>query len=92
MLVTAIEKSQSTDPYDIALALEDMRFTNLSGEEIWMRGTDHQVFQSLNISVHTDEGIEFDADNSGFGLFTEYSVPAAETIVESSCQMDRPSR
>ena len=92
MLVTAMEQSQSDDPYDIALALEDMRFTNFSGEEIWMRGTDHQAFQSLHISVHTDEGIEFDADNSGFGLYTEFHVPAEETIVETSCKMDRPRR
>ena len=92
MLVQAMEQTQSTDPYDIALALEDMRFTTLSDEEIWMRGTDHQIFQSLHISVHTDEGIEFDADNSGFGLFSEFHVPAEETIVETSCQMRRPRR
>lgn len=92
MVVAAMEETQSTDPYDIALALEDMRFTTLSGEEIWMRGDDHQIFQSLHISVHTDEGIEFDADNSGYGLFSEYHVPAEETIVESSCQMRRPRR
>lgn len=92
MVVAAMEETQSTDPYTIALALEDMRFTTLRGEEIWMRGSDHQAFQDLHISVHTDEGIEFDADNSGFGLFSEYHVPAEETIVESSCQMRRPSR
>ncbi len=92
MLVTAMEETQSTDPYDIALALEDMRFTTLSGEEIWMRGEDHQIFQSLHISVHTDEGIEFDADNSGYGLFSIFHVPAEETIVETSCQMRRPRR
>ena len=92
MLVAAIEKTQSTDPYDIALALEDMRLTNLSGEEMWMRGTDHQVFQSLNISVQTDEGIEFDADNSGIGLRTIYSVPGEDTVVDTSCKMERPSR
>lgn len=92
MVVAAIEKSQSTDPYDIALALEDMRFTTLSGEEIWMRASDHQIFQSLHISVHTDEGIEFDADNSGFGLFSEYHVPMEETIRETSCRMSRPER
>jgi len=91
-VVAAIEKSQSTDPYDIALALEDMRFTTLSGEEIWMRASDHQIFQSLHISVHTDEGIEFDADNSGFGLFSEYHVPMEETIRETSCRMSRPER
>ena len=92
MVVAAMEKTQSTDPYDIALALEDMRFTTLGGEEIWMRGEDHQIFQSLHISVHTDEGVEFDADNSGFGLRTIYHVPAEETIVETSCQMRRPRR
>ncbi len=92
MVVAAIEKTKSTDPYDIALALEDMRFTNLSGEEMWMRGTDHQIFQSLHISMHTDEGIEFDADNSGYGLRTIFNVPAEETVVPTSCKMDRPRR
>ncbi|MDA1371337.1 MAG: branched-chain amino acid ABC transporter substrate-binding protein [Proteobacteria bacterium] len=92
MIVAAMEETQSTDPYDIATALEDMRFTTLSGEEIWMRGEDHQIFQSLHISVHTDEGVEFDADNSGFGLFSEFHVPAEETIVPVNCSMDRPRR
>ena len=92
MVVAAMEESQSTDPYDIALALEDMRFTNFSNEEIWMRPDDHQAFQSLHISVHTDEGVEFDADNSGFGLYSIHHVPAEETIIETSCQMRRPRR
>jgi len=92
MVVTAMEQTQSTDPYDIAVALEDMRFTTIGGEEIWMRGDDHQIFQSLSISVHTDEDIEFDADNSGWGLRTEYQVPKEDTIVESSCQMRPPRR
>jgi len=92
MVVAAMEESQSTDPYDVALALEDMRFITMTGDEVWMRASDHQSFQSLHISVHTDEGIEFDADNSGFGLYSEYHVPQEETIVESSCQMRRPRR
>ncbi len=92
MVVAAMEKTGSTDPYDIAMALEDMRHTTLSGEEIWMRPDDHQIFQSLHISVHTDEGIEFDADNSGFGLFSEFHIPAEETIRETSCRMRRPRR
>ncbi|MBL4819689.1 MAG: branched-chain amino acid ABC transporter substrate-binding protein, partial [Gammaproteobacteria bacterium] len=92
MVVAAMEKSQSTDPYDIALALEDMRFTTLSGEEVWMRGSDHQIFQSLHISVHTDDEVEFDADNSGFGLHSKYHVPLEETIRDSSCRMRRPAR
>jgi branched-chain amino acid transport system substrate-binding protein len=92
MIVTAMEDTQSTDPYDIAIALEDMRFTNLGGDDLWMRPDDHQLIQPLYISKQTDEGIEFDADNSGYGLLTEYSVGSDETILEHSCRMRRPER
>ena len=92
MIVRAMEESGGTEPHDIALKLEDMRFTTLGGEEVWMRGGDHQIFQNLHISVQTDEGVEFDADNSGFGLLTEYMVPAEQTVVENRCEMRRPGR
>jgi branched-chain amino acid transport system substrate-binding protein len=92
MLVNAMEATQSTDPYDIALAMEDMRYTTMTNDEAWMRPDDHQLIQSLHISVHTDEGIMFDADNSGFGLRTIHSVAPEDTIMEHSCQMRRPRR
>ena len=92
MLAQAMEETGGTDPYELVLALEDMRFTTLSGEEVWMRGSDHQIFQDLHVSVMTDEGIEFDADNSGFGLYTEHFVPAEQTVMETSCEMRRPQR
>jgi len=92
MLVNAMEETQSTDPYDLALAMEDMRITTMTGDEAWMRPDDHQLIQSLHISVHTDEGIMFDADNSGFGLYTIHSVPPEETVMDHSCRMRRPSR
>lgn len=92
MVVRAMEETQSTDPYDVAIALEDMRFKTLNGDEVWMRADDHQLFQEIHISVHTDENIEFDADNSGYGLYSEYKVPAEDTIIESSCRMRRPRR
>jgi branched-chain amino acid transport system substrate-binding protein len=90
MVVRAMEESQSTEPADIASALEDMRFTTLTGDEAWMRADDHQLFQSLHISVHTDEGIEFDADNSGFGLRTIHTVAPEDNLIETSCRMRRP--
>jgi branched-chain amino acid transport system substrate-binding protein len=90
MLVQAMEESQSTEPAAIASALEDMRFTTLTGDQAWMRADDHQLFQSLHISVHTDEGIEFDADNSGFGLRTIHTVAPEDNPIETSCRMRRP--
>ncbi len=92
MLVNAMEETGGTDPYQLALAMEDMRVTNMTGEEVWMRGEDHQSFQPLYVSVHTDENVVFDADNSGFGLVTEFRVPAEDTITESSCKMNRPQQ
>ncbi len=92
MLVKAMEESGGTDPYEVALALEDMRFSTLRGEQIWMRGSDHQLMQALHILVMTDENIEFDADNSGFGLYAEHVVPAAQTVLETGCEMKRPRR
>jgi len=92
MLVDAMEAAGSSEPYDVALALEDRRLTTMTGEEIWMRADDHQLFAPLNISVHTDEGIEFDTDNSGYGLLTTFTVPLEDTVTQSSCQMTRPAR
>lgn len=92
MIVQAMEQAQSEDPYEVALQLEDMRFTNIGGEELYMRGEDHQLIQPLFVSKQTDEGIEFDADNSGFGLLTEYEVAAEDTALEHSCRMRRPRR
>lgn len=92
MLVNAMEETGGTDPYQLALAMEDMRVTNMIGEEVWMRADDHQSFQPLYVSVHTDENIVFDGDNSGFGLMTKFRVPAQDTISDSSCNMIRPQQ
>ncbi|MCB1664687.1 MAG: branched-chain amino acid ABC transporter substrate-binding protein [Pseudomonadales bacterium] len=92
MLVTAMEKTGSTEPFAVATAMEDLRVTNMDGEEVWMRGSDHQAFEDLHVSVQTDEGIVFDADNSGFGLLAELTVPARETVRPSTCQMTRPTQ
>jgi branched-chain amino acid transport system substrate-binding protein len=92
MLVAAIEAAGSTEPFDVALALEDRRLTTLGDEEIWMRADDHQLFAPLHVSVHTDEGIEFDTDNSGYGLRTTFSVPLEDTLSPSTCSMTRPAR
>ncbi|MEX2131676.1 MAG: branched-chain amino acid ABC transporter substrate-binding protein [Pseudohongiellaceae bacterium] len=90
MLAKAIEAAGSADPLQVALALEGMEYVNIHGEQVYMRAADHQLFQPVQISVHTDEGIVHDADNSGYGLRTELSVALANTLVDHSCQMSRP--
>ncbi len=92
MLVQAMEAAGSSDPLQVALALEDSRLTTMTGEQIWMRAQDHQLFAPLHVSVHTDEGIEFDLDRSGFGLRTVHTAPLEATLTPTSCQMQRPAR
>lgn len=90
MLARAIEAAGSTEPAAVAAQLEGMEMTSIGGDRIIMRAEDHQLFQAVQISVHTNEGITFDADNSGYGLLTQVSIPLEDTLVEHSCRMRRP--
>ncbi|OUR79453.1 branched-chain amino acid ABC transporter substrate-binding protein [Alphaproteobacteria bacterium 46_93_T64] len=90
MLAAAIEKAGNAQPINVAKALEGMEFTSLHGETLTMRAEDHQMIQPIHISVHTDEGITFDSDNSGYGLSTETTVAAADTALPTTCKMKRP--
>jgi branched-chain amino acid transport system substrate-binding protein len=90
MLARAFDAAGSDDPLQVALALEGMEYTNIHGERVFMRTEDHQLFQPVQISVHTDQGIEFDADNSGLGLYTESSFGLDSTLIDHSCRMRRP--
>jgi len=90
MLAAAMEKAGSTKPIDVAKVLEGMEFTTLHNEKVVMRAEDHQLIQPIHISVHTDEGITFDSDNSGYGLKTEETVAAADTALPTTCKMKRP--
>ncbi|MEH6474214.1 MAG: branched-chain amino acid ABC transporter substrate-binding protein [Sneathiella sp.] len=90
MLAAAIEKAGNAKPINVAKALEGMEHTSLHGETLTMRAEDHQIIQPIHISVHTDEGVTFDSDNSGFGLVTETTISAADTALPSTCKMKRP--
>lgn len=90
MLAAAMEKAGSDKPIDVAAALEGMEFTTLSGEKVTMRAEDHQLIQPIHISVHTDENVTFDSDNSGYGLVVENTVSAADSALPTTCKMKRP--
>ncbi len=91
MLVKAIDKAQSTDPVKVATALEGLEYTAPWGDKMVMRASDHQIQSPVRISVHTDQGIENDYDNSGFGIKTESTVTAEAASVPTTCQMKRPT-
>jgi branched-chain amino acid transport system substrate-binding protein len=91
MLAMAINKAGSTAPAKVAAALEGMTYKSQWGDDVVMRADDHQLLMPVAISVHTDQGIEFDFDKSGFGLRTENLVSRDAAAVGTTCKMKRPS-
>ncbi len=91
MLGKAMEKAGSTKPVEVAKALEGMEYTTLAGDKVKMRAEDHQLQMPLQIFVHTNEGVKYDYDNSGYGIVEQTSVPSEQNTTETTCKMQRPS-
>jgi branched-chain amino acid transport system substrate-binding protein len=90
MLAMAINKAKSTDPEKVARELEGMTYTTYWGDIVRMRAEDHQLQMPIRISVHTNKNLEFDIDDSGYGLLTESTVSAHVASTPTICKMQRP--
>ncbi|MBD0864683.1 MAG: branched-chain amino acid ABC transporter substrate-binding protein [Rhodobacteraceae bacterium] len=91
MLAKAINEAESaTDVVAVANALEGMEHDSLWGGELYMRPADHQLIQNIHIMAHTDEGVDIDYDNSGYGLVVESTVEMAAMDSDTTCKMRRP--
>jgi branched-chain amino acid transport system substrate-binding protein len=93
MLVKAIELAKSDDAKAVAEKLEGMRFTTFMGGEGFMRKEDHQFFQDMYISSFgpLDPGAQFDEEKTGWGWKNAGTVKAKDTVLPTSCNMNRPS-
>ena len=90
MLGKAFEAAKSTDPVKVAKALEGMSHTNLAGDVVTMRTKDHQILMPIHIAVHTNEGVTFDFDDSGYAPVLQESIPVSRIQTETNCNMNRP--
>lgn len=91
MLSTAIEAAGTADDVvAVAKQLEGMEYDSMWGGKLLMRSQDHQIIQDMHVAVHTDENIEFDYDNSGYGVFTESTIKMASMDSATTCKMKRP--
>ena len=91
MLSAAIEQAGTTDDVvAIAKALEGMEYDSIWGSKLMMRPQDHQLIQDMHVQVHTNEGIDFDFDGSGFGTKVESTVAMAGQDSATTCEMKRP--
>jgi branched-chain amino acid transport system substrate-binding protein len=93
MLAQAINAAGTADDMvAVANALSGMETEDaLFGGKLFMRPQDHQLIQDVHIHAHTDEGLTFDYDNSGFGIVTESTIPMAGMDSPTTCQMKAPS-
>ena len=91
MLAQAInDAGTATDMVAVGKALEGMKYNSMFGGTVYMRPDDHQAVQNVNILAHTDEGVTFDFDNSGYGLVVESTVKDAGADIPTTCEMERP--
>ena len=90
MLKKAMEKAGSTDPLAVAQAMEGMTMQTPFGE-VTMRKQDHQLLQPLFISTFSEDYPKYDSEGTGIGWVMDAKLDAADTAVQSSCEMKRPS-
>ncbi len=93
VLGAAMAKAKSTDPVKVAFAMEGLKVKSAFGGEVEMRKTDHQLQQSLYITVwqKADAKFPYSPENTGM---TQAPVATYEPYVSStptSCQMTRPA-
>jgi len=93
MFALAAEKAKSLDPVKVAAALEGMEFDVLDGGKGFMRKDDHQFFQPMYISSlgELKKNEPFDEEKTGWGWVGVGKVDAPETVLPTTCKMDRPS-
>ena len=91
MLAQAItEAGSATDVVAVASKLEGMEYDSMWGGKLLMRPQDHQVIQDMHVGVHTNDNLDFDYDQSGYGVVTESTVEMASMDSPTTCEMKRP--
>jgi len=92
MLAKAAAQAKSDDPKAIAPQLEGMTIEAFDGGEATMRKDDHQFFQDMYISSlgPLDPGAKFEEEGTGWGWKLVGAVKANDTILPTTCKMERP--
>ena len=90
MLTRAIDKAGSTDALKVALALEDMKGTDMVGFPVEMRKQDHQVLMPYYAATFSKD-VKYDAEKTGFGWKTDFIASTEDLTLPTICKMKRPA-
>ena len=91
-LSIAMKNAKSTDPVKVASALEGLKTNSFNGE-IELRKTDHQIQQTLFLTVwqKADKKYPYSPENTGMTLAPVKTFEPYVASTPTSCQMKRPS-
>lgn len=94
----ALEKAaiaaKSNDVKAIAAKLEEIKITPFGGgAESYMRKDDHQFIQTMYVSSlgPKEAGAQFDEEDTGWAWKLAGTVKAADTVLPTTCKMERPN-
>ncbi len=85
----AMNDAKSVDPLKVAQTMEGMKVSTDLGD-IEMRADNHQMIQPLYLSVFSD-GVKNDVEHTGLGFRTVQRIEAKDTVLPTTCSMQRPS-
>ncbi|MBC7730085.1 MAG: branched-chain amino acid ABC transporter substrate-binding protein [Microbacteriaceae bacterium] len=90
MFTVALNTAKSAEPKKVAAALHDMKYKNALGAEVFMRPTDHSLFQDMYVASF-GTGTKHDEEGTGWGWKTTTVIKAADTVIPTTCKMVVPS-
>ena len=92
-LGAAMAKAKSTDPVKVAFAMEGMKLKSAFGGEVEMRKSDHQLQQTLYMTVwqKADAKYPYSPENTGMTMVPVATYEPYVSSTPTSCQMTRPA-
>lgn len=92
MLAMAADKAGSTEPKDLAFALEGMTWEGPTGT-ITMRADNHQILQPMFMSTFSKDGVTRGVEDLPLGWTSGANdrIEGEATKTETTCKMKRPS-
>ena len=90
MFAQALNTAKSAEPKKVAAALHDMKYKNTLGADVFMRASDHSLFQDMYISSF-GSGTKHDEEKTGWGWKTVGLIKGQDTVIPTTCKMTIPS-
>lgn len=87
LIARGIERAGSTDPMQLALAMEGISLRDLTGKPATIRPEDHQVLMTYYGAVFSKD-VKYDSEGTGLGWKTTALV---EVDQPTTCKMKRPT-